>query len=128
LTKVSIDTIIEMTRPSYKEINQRIKQAQKAVTGHRISLINPISIVADALELGFPVESIGNTLTDIFGEITPKSYVGQYPPQKSYEDKIAGSELYSFRWVSRHLGCRIYLKFALKENHFWLVSLHEDRA
>jgi len=128
LTKVSIDTIIEMTRPSYKEINQKIRQAQKAISEHRISLINPISIAADALELDFPVESIGSELTDIFGEITPNYYVGQYPPQKSYEDNIAGCELYSFRWVSRHLGCRIYLKFTLKENHFWLVSLHEDRA
>ena len=91
-------------------------------------LINPVSIAADALELGFPIEGIDNTLTDILEEIAPKFYVGQYPPQKSYEDRIAGWELYAFRWVSRHLGCRVYLKFTLKENHFWLVSLHGDRT
>jgi len=117
-----------MTRPSYREINQKIKQTQKAISEHRISLINPISIAADALELGFPVESIGSVLTDMLREITPNHYVGQNPPQKSYESKIAGCELYSFRWVSRHLGCRTYLKFTIKYDQLWLVSLHEDRV
>ena len=104
MTKVSIDTIIEMGHPSYKEINQKIKQAQKAVSEYRISLINPISIAADALDLGFPVESIAKLLNDILGEITPRDYLGQSPPQRSYEDKITGCELYPFRWMSRHLG------------------------
>ena len=117
-----------MIRPSFKEINQKIKQAEKAISEHRISLINPISIATDALELGFPIESIGKTLNDILGEIAPKDYVGQSPPQRSYEDKIIGCELYPFRWMSRHLGCRVYLKFTLKESQFWLVSLHEDRT
>ena len=117
-----------MRRPSYKEINQKIKQAGRAISEHRISLINPISIAADALDLGFPIESIGKILNDILGEITPKDYAGQLPPQRSYENKIFGSELYSFRWLSKRLGCNAYLKFAIKENQLWLVSLHEDRA
>ena len=117
-----------MRRPSYKEINQKIKQAEKAISEHRISLINPISIATDALELGFPIESIGKILNDILGEITPKDYVGQSPPQRSYEDEILQRELYSFRWLSKRLGCNAYLKFAIKENQLWLVSLHEDRG
>jgi len=117
-----------MRCPSFKEINQKIKQAEKAISEHRISLINPINIATDALELGFCVEGIDSILIKLLEEITPRDYLGQSPPQRSYEDKITGCELYPFRWMSRHLGCRVYLKFTLKQSQFWLVSLHEDRT
>jgi len=40
-------------RPSYKEINSKIKQAKDAVLRNRISIVNTASVAADALELGY---------------------------------------------------------------------------
>jgi hypothetical protein len=127
LTEVSIDTIIDMDRPSYKEINRKIKQAKEAVSENRISVLNPVGVAADTLELGINLRNISDILNDLLGEIKPNDYVGQYPPQRSYEDEIKDCELLAFRWLSEKLGCRVYLKFTFKEDKFWLVSLHEDR-
>ncbi len=116
-----------MGRPSHKEINRKIKQAKEAVLENRISIINPISTAADALELDIDIRHIPNILIYLLNEITPNDYAGQYPPQRSYEDEIKDSELLAFQWLSKKLGCRVYLKFAIKENQLWLVSLHQVR-
>ena len=116
-----------MDRPSYKEINRKIKQAKEAVSENRISVLNPVSVAADTLELGINLRNISDILNDLLGEIKPNDYVGQYPPQRSYEDEIKDCELLAFRWLNKKLGCRVYLKFTIKENRLWLVSLHEDR-
>jgi hypothetical protein len=116
-----------MNRPSHKEINRRIKQAKEAVSENRFSILNPVVIAADALELGLDLQNISYILVDLLEEITPNHYVGQYPPQRSYEHDIEGYELLAFRWLSKTLGCRVYLKFTIKGRRMWLVSLYEDR-
>ena len=116
-----------MDRPSHKEINRKIKQAAEAVSENRISILNPVNVAADVLELGFNLRNIANILNDLLEEIKPNDYVGQYPPQRSYEDEIKDCELLAFRWLSKKLGCKVYLKFTIKGNRLWLVSLHEDR-
>jgi hypothetical protein len=116
-----------MGRPSHKEINRKIKEAKEAVSKNRISILSPVSLAVDALELGLDLRSISNTLTGLLEEITPGHYVGLYPPQRSYEDEIKDCELFAFRWLSKRLGCRTYLKFTMKDNKMWLVSFHEDR-
>ena len=116
-----------MSRPSYVEINNKIRQARKAASENRISILSSLSTAADALELGFGIEDISHVLLDILKEKTPNDYAGYYPPQRSYEEEILQCELFSFRWISKRLGCRAYLKFAFKGKQMWLVSLHEDR-
>ena len=116
-----------MDRPSHKEINRKIKQAKEAVSGGQFSVLNPVIIATDALELELNLQKISYILSDLLEEITPNDYVGQYPPQRSYEHDIEGCELLAFRWLSKTLGCRVYLKFTVKGNRMWLVSLHEDR-
>ena len=116
-----------MDRPSHKEINRRIKQAKEAVSESRISILNPVIVAADTLELGLNLQNLSNILIDLLEEIKPNDYAGQYPPQRSYEDEIKDCELLAFRWLSKKLGCKVYLKFTLKGNKLWLVSLHEDR-
>jgi hypothetical protein len=117
-----------MKRPSYREIDQKLKQAREAAARNQIFIVNPKSFAGDALDLGFSVEDIANILIDISDEITAKNYVGQYPPQHSYEDRILDYEFFPFRWNSKVFGCRVYLKFAIKDGQLWLVSLHEDRG
>ena len=116
-----------MGRPSPKEINAKIKQAKEALSQNRISVVNPMSVAADALELGINIQRIRDILIDLLKEITPNDYAGQYPPQRSYEPEIRDSELLAFQWLSKSLGCKVYLKFTFKENQLWLVSLHQTR-
>jgi len=116
-----------MDRPSYKEINRKIKQAKEAVSEKQFSILNPVIIAADALELGVDLHKLSLILIDLLEEITASHYAGQYPPQRSYEHDIEGYELLAFRWLSKTLGCRVYLKFTIKGKRMWLVSLHEDR-
>ena len=116
-----------MDRPSHKEINRKIKQAKEAVSENQFSILNPVIIAADVLELGVDLQNISFILIDLLEEITPNHYAGQYPPQRSYEHDIDGYELLAFRWLSKTLGCRVYLKFTIKGKRMWLVSLHEDR-
>ena len=86
-----------MRRPSYTELNTKIKQAKEAVLRNRIFIINPASVAADASELGYLFKEISNILSDLLKEITPREYVGQYPPQRSYERQILESDLFAFR-------------------------------
>jgi hypothetical protein len=116
-----------MDRLSHKEINRKIKQAREAVSENQFSILNPAIIAADAIELGVDLQNISFILIDLLEEITPNHYAGQYPPQRSYEHDIEGYELLAFRWLSKTLGCRVYLKFTMKGKRMWLVSLHEDR-
>ncbi len=116
-----------MDRPSHKEINRKIKQAKEAVSENRISILNPVSVAADVLKLGFTIEGISNILVNLLEEITPDDYAGGYPPRKSYESDILDCELFTFRWASTHFGGIIYLKFAFKGQRMWVVSLHEER-
>ena len=116
-----------MNRPSHKEINRKLKQAKEAVSENQFSILNPVIIAADAIELGVDLQNSSFILIDLLEEITPNHYAGQYPPQRSYEHDIEGYELLAFRWLSKTLGCRVYFKFTIKGNRIWLVSLHEDR-
>jgi len=111
-----------MKRPSCPELNRKILQGRETTLKDCISIVNPASIAADVLEIGFPIMDISNVLSDILKEITLHDYSGQYPPQRSYESKILESELFVFKSESTRLGCKGYLKFALKENRLWLVS------
>ena len=74
-----------MGRPSYREINRKIELAKEAALENRISVLNPISVAADALELNLNLQNVSDILLDLLEEIIPNDYVGQYPPQRSYE-------------------------------------------
>ena len=116
-----------MVRPSNKELTGKIRQAKEALLEGRIALVEPDVIVTDALELGYLIENMVNILSDILNEVTPGDYAGTRPPQRSYEDNIRDCELFAFRWQSKLFGCETYLKFTLKDDTLWVVSLHEHR-
>ncbi len=75
-------------RPSYYEIQRKIRQAKESVFNDNLSILKPIVISADAIELGYSFEEIKVILADLLDEIKPGHYVGQSPPQRSYEDEI----------------------------------------
>jgi hypothetical protein len=115
-------------RPSYRELDRKLKQGNEAASANRIMLLEPDIILADLLDLDYLVEDLAKDLPALLREIRPGDYRGQSPPKKSYEKAILGSELFAFRWVSKIFGCPMYLKFAVKGENLWIVSLHRDKS
>lgn len=115
-------------RPAPRELYERIRQASESLDEGSIYLVEVEPIIADALDLGYEIAEIAKVLKRLVNELSHKDYAGTKPPQRSYKGPILDCELYAFSWESRFLGCRVYLKFALKGDAFWLVSLHEDRS
>ena len=93
-----------MDRPSYKEINNKIKQAKEAVLDNQFSILNPLIIAADGLELGVNLEHISSILIDLLEEIAPTHYVGQHPPQRSYEHDIKGGGTFGLSLAKQKIG------------------------
>jgi hypothetical protein len=118
----------KMKRPSHREINGKLKQAQEVASGKRISFVEPGVILPDLLDLNFLVTEVSDRLPAILSEIQPKDYQGKRPPDKSYERPILDCDLFAFRWSSKVFGCRMYLKYAIKGGYLWIVSLHRHRA
>jgi hypothetical protein len=116
-----------MRRPTYSEIQGKIRQAKEAITREEFRVLKPSVVARDALELGIQIGEMNSVLIELLDEVKPGNYAGTYPPQRSYEDSIFQRELFAFRWLSKHLGCMTYLKFAFEGSHLWLVSLHSDR-
>lgn len=117
-----------MKRPTFSENQRKIKQAAEAIARNDLRVLKPSIVAIDAFELGVQLEEITSVLIELLDEIKPGNYVGTYPPQRSYEDEISQRELFAFRWLSKRLGCMIYMKFAFEGSHLWLVSLHSDRV
>ncbi len=117
-----------MNRPSHKELFNKLREASKAVQATRIAVVNQLAVAADAIELEYSVETeLQAVLMDLLENTTARDYSGAHPPQRSYERDIEGLELFAFAVESARFKRRIYYKFTLTEEVFWLLSLHEDR-
>ena len=116
-----------MKRPFHRELHGKLRTAKEAASEQRIRFVEPDPILSDMLELDFSVEDLTERLPEILSEIQPGDYHGQRPPAKSYERSILDSEMFAFRWSSKVFGCLMYLKFAIKGDYLWIVSLHEHR-
>lgn len=91
-------------------------------------MVDPVTIAADAIDLEYTVaDELVEVLGGLLDMTTPRHYVGTQPPQKSYKAQIQGLELFAFAVENARFKYRVYYKFALVENVFWLVSLHRDR-
>jgi hypothetical protein len=117
-----------MKRPSVHELGNKLKEALAAASMQRILLVEPVAIVTDLLDLDFLVQELPAALVEILPEIGPKHYAGGRPPARSYENVIAGCDLFAFKWLSQKFGCHMYFKFTLKDGVLYIVSLHQDRA
>jgi hypothetical protein len=115
-------------RPSTKELNKKIREAREIIATGRIQIVGVPGVAADALELDYDIETeLTGILLQILNIITPAHYRGGRPPQRSYETEIVGLDLYAFAVKFPRLNGVVYIKFALADDIFWLVSLHKDR-
>lgn len=117
-----------MGRPSHKEISGKIVQAKTAIKSGNIRIINMLSLVADADELGYLIETdLDDLLIELLNKSSPDNYTGTRPPQKSYQQEIQGSELFAFTIKATSLDGSIYFKFSMVGKVMFLISLHQDR-
>lgn len=115
-------------RPSNGELDKKIKEAKAALIAQNGVYVNLNKVVGELyeLEIESPIQ-IWKLILVLLDEISPKEYVGGRPPQRSYEKAIEGHELFAFCWDSLKLGKKMYIKFALKGNRYYYVSLHRSK-
>ena len=115
-------------RPSDGELDKKLKAARAALTAQNGLYVNVSKVVGElyALEIESP-DQIWKLILALLDEITPGDYVGARPPLKSYEKVIENQELFAFCWDSTKFGKRMYIKFALRENRYYYVSLHRSK-
>lgn len=115
-------------RPSDKELTGKLNEAQKALCEKQGLFANPANVIGELNDLQINDSAeVWELIKSLIVEIKPSNYTGGRPPYKSYEKSIEGRELFAFSWQSQVLGKKMYLKFALKGDRFYYVSLHEDR-
>ena len=115
-------------RPSYREREKKLKAATTALINHKGLYANQSKAAGELYELGIESQAhVWSLILELLEEITPDDYAGGFPPQKSYEKTIENHELLAFCWHSQRLGKKMYLKFALKDNAYYYVSLHRSK-
>lgn len=120
--------MLTQQRPSIREIDRRLKEAQKAINELRVSFANEAKVVGELFDLNLSdSEEVWTLIAELLQEISQTDYAGAHPPLRSFEPAIADCELYAFVWDSARLKKMMYLKFAIKEGFFYYVSLHKDR-
>ena len=116
------------TRPTTNELLHKLKAATRAIQEKRVRFANHPKIVGEleGLNIDDSLE-VWDLILDLLKEVKSDHYAGGHPPQPSNEKTIAGKDLWAFTWESTKLGKKMYLKFALKDDVFYYVSLHESR-
>jgi hypothetical protein len=115
-------------RPTEKELYNKLKGALSLLNVREGLFVDPGKAVGElnALGIGDSME-VWPLIRELLLEITPSNYTGGRPPHKSYEKAIEGKELFAFSWDSSRLGKKMYLKYAIKDDRFYYVSLHDNR-
>lgn len=115
-------------RPSDRELFKRINEAKECLKNRHGLFANPSKAVGElsALNIG-DTNDIWQLIKELLEEISPLDYSGGRPPQ-SYEKAIAGLELLAFTWWSPSFARQMYIKFVLKNERYYYVSLHQSRS
>lgn len=118
-----------VTRPTHREIDKRLREAQQALDQGKALFATPSKAVGELLELGIDeTEQLWPLVSGLLDELSIGDYAGAKPPFRSYEPSVANCELWAFSWKSKSLGKMMYLKFAMKGGCYYYISLHESRT
>lgn len=120
---------VHTERPSERELIKRLEEAKEFLNGRQGLFANPSKTVGELSDLGvWDADEVWPLIRELLQEISPKDYRGSRPPQKSYEKAIAGHELLAFSWWSSKCAAQMYIKFVLKNERYYYVSLHQSRS
>ena len=116
-------------RPSDRELTKRLNEAKEFLKNRPGVFANPSKAVGELNDLNIgDANDVWLLIRELLEEISPKDYRGSRPPQKSYEKAIAGLELLAFSWWSSKCAKQMYIKFVLKDERYYYVSLHQSRS
>lgn len=116
-------------RPSDRELTKRLSEAKEFLKNRRGLFANPSKAMGELNDLDIgDANDVWQLIRELLEEISPKDYKGARPPQKSYEKAIAGLELLAFSWWSLKCAKQMYIKFVLKDERYYYVSLHQSRS
>ena len=114
-------------RPSDRELTKRLDEAKEFLKNRHGVFTIPSKVVGELNDLDIgDTNDVWQLIRELLEEISPKDYKGSRPPQKSYEKAIAGSELFAFSWWSTQCTKQMYIKFVLKNERYYYVSLHQS--
>lgn len=117
-----------MTRPTIRELYKKIEEAKVCLRGCTGLFAHPAKAVGELEALNIlDTQDVWELIQTFLGEIGPDDYVGTHPPMRFYERAIEGKELFAFSWWSKKIEKKMYIKFSLKNNKYYYVSLHEDK-
>jgi hypothetical protein len=116
-------------RPSDRELSKRLDEAKEFLRNRCGVFATPSKAVGELNDLDIgDTNDVWRLISELLEEISPKDYKGSRPPQKSYEKVIEGSELFAFSWWSTKCAKQMYIKFVLKNERYYYVSLHQSRS
>lgn len=116
-------------RPSDRELTKRLDEAKEFLKNRNGVFATPSKVVSELNDLDIgDTNDVWQLIRELLEEISPNDYKGSKPPQKSYEKAIAGLELLAFSWWSPICAKRMYIKFVLKNERYYYVSLHQSRS
>jgi len=119
--------------PSEQESEEALKLAITALNRDDRFWFGNQKIEEEFYELGLLTDGERCMVLDIaLHEITPSDRKGPNPPgDVASHFPFTGRKLFAFKWLSKHFGMLMYLKFALIDDagpvKLALYSLHEDR-
>lgn len=114
-------------RPSDRELANRLHEAKECLRNRHGLFANPSKAMGELNDLDIEdANDVWLLIRELLEEISPNDYRGSRPPQKSYEKAIAGLELLAFSWWSVKCAKQMYIKFVLKNERYYYVSLHQS--
>ena len=117
-----------MKRPTFRDIDHRLKEAKEALQKGSVLFANPSKVVGEMMELEIgDSDEVWELIIKLLDEIEVNDYKGQHPPKINYEPQGTGLELWAFCWKSTLLNKTMYLKFSIKDEIFYYVSLHKSK-
>jgi len=123
------ETLMHDKRPSERELTKRLDEAKGFLKNRYGVFAIPSKVVGELNDLDIgDTNDVWQLIRELLEEISPKDYKGSRPPQKSYEKAIAGHELLAFSWWSPRCAKQMYIKFVLKDERYYYVSLHPSRS
>lgn len=116
-------------RPSNRELTKRLNEAKEFLNNRYGLFVNQSKAVGELNDLDIgDTNDVWKLIRELLEEISPKDYKGSRPPQKSYEKAITGLELLAFSWWSPKCAKQMYIKFVLKDERYYYISLHQSRS
>lgn len=122
--------------PTPKTITAKVREAIAALDAGKYAAIAEKHVTADMDEMGLEsIEAYWDAVFEFLHEIESEikrttaeaCYVGGRPPQRSYEHPFKNLELFAYAWHSQSAGCRMYLKFGIRNGTYYHLDCHKDR-